>query len=79
MVVMGEWMHCFKCRAKEKSDPDTESGWTTITLNGASYYFCSGCFEGEKGAYDCTMLAVKDAARRRPDSILHRRRRDAVG
>ena len=36
----GETMACRLCAATHRSDPEVESGWTLIELDGRGYYVC---------------------------------------
>jgi len=43
-LFMGEMMTCHKCGRQVKSDPQVESNWTAIQLEGKVYYICPVCF-----------------------------------
>lgn len=42
----GELMICVNCQRRQKSDPNVESGWTAISIDGTMLeYWCPKCFE----------------------------------
>lgn len=40
---MGELMHCCVCDFEKISDPQVQSGWTCLSVDGVRYYVCVGC------------------------------------
>lgn len=40
LMFTGEMMICSICKKKEQSDPNVESGWTLIELDGYRFYVC---------------------------------------
>lgn len=44
LPFMGEMMVCRQCGKQQQSDPEVESGWTTIDLDERRFYFCPECF-----------------------------------
>lgn len=41
----GELMTCAGCGRKQKSSPNTSSGWTILIAGNASIYLCPSCYE----------------------------------
>lgn len=36
----GEMMKCIMCGQEQQSDPDVESGWTCVEMDGSFFYVC---------------------------------------
>ena len=46
-LFQGERMRCVVCGAEQLSDPNVESGWTAIQVDGNQRYVCPGHFPPE--------------------------------
>lgn len=50
LPFMGETMVCESCYKRQKSDPNIESGWTAVTVEGKRIYICPNCWGNAESA-----------------------------
>lgn len=65
-MFQGEWMKCFMCGKKQKSDPDVESDWSFIQYaDQPGVYVCPGCLQDSPAAQKGDFAAAYDKVLRK--------------